>query len=179
MHIIRSTSFACCAITAVRQPSDGGRRHLDDPSTVESIGFTRLPAMGSAAISQQPITTTFACHGTVTEFRIGGFAQEVYGNRVKETELERFVAFFAGYRCNPLLQARRIIGSSATKTGRACRSSDPWRTSSGFESSWSKVWTGCLIERTWEQPALRRMAEDQRTVTARAASGRRKPCTRE
>ena len=56
-------------------------------------------------IDFEPKYITFDCYGTLTKFRMADMAREIYGDRLQGAELERFVAFFAGYRLDEVLGA--------------------------------------------------------------------------
>ena len=56
-------------------------------------------------IDFEPKYITFDCYGTLTKFRMADMAREIYGDRLQGAELEKFVAFFAGYRLDEVLGA--------------------------------------------------------------------------
>ncbi|MFB9123724.1 haloacid dehalogenase type II [Paraburkholderia dipogonis] len=69
-----------------------------------------------------PKYITFDCYGTLTNFRIGELARELYGNRLQGDELERFVDCFTAYRRDEALGAwkpfREVLVNAAR---RACK----------------------------------------------------------
>jgi 2-haloacid dehalogenase len=73
-------------------------------------------------IEFEPKYITFDCYGTLTKFRMAEMAREIYGDRLQGAELERFVAFFAGYRLDEVLGAwkpyRDVVVNSVR---RACQ----------------------------------------------------------
>jgi 2-haloacid dehalogenase len=73
-------------------------------------------------IDFEPKYITFDCYGTLTKFRMADMAREIYGDRLQGAELERFVAFFAGYRLDEVLGAwkpyRDVVVNSVR---RACQ----------------------------------------------------------
>ncbi|WP_028207985.1 haloacid dehalogenase type II [Paraburkholderia nodosa] len=56
-------------------------------------------------IDFEPKYITFDCYGTLTKFRMADMARELYGDRLKGADLEKFVTFFAGYRLDEVLGA--------------------------------------------------------------------------
>ncbi len=73
-------------------------------------------------IDFEPKYITFDCYGTLTKFRMADMAREMYGDRLQGAELEKFVAFFAGYRRDEVLGAwkpyRDVVVNSVR---RACK----------------------------------------------------------
>lgn len=71
-------------------------------------------------IDFEPKYITFDCYGTLTKFRMGEMAREIYGNRLRGDELERFVIFFSGYRRDEVLGAwkpyRDVVVNAVRRT---------------------------------------------------------------
>ncbi|CAN7620192.1 haloacid dehalogenase type II [Trinickia sp. LjRoot230] len=71
-------------------------------------------------IDFEPKYITFDCYGTLTKFRMGEMAREIYGNRLRGDELERFVTFFSGYRRDEVLGAwkpyRDVVVNAVRRT---------------------------------------------------------------
>jgi len=53
----------------------------------------------------KPKYITFDCYGTLTRFRMGDMAREIFADRVKPEQMERFVHDFAAYRLDEVLGA--------------------------------------------------------------------------
>ena len=56
-------------------------------------------------IQFEPKFITFDCYGTLTRFRMGDMAREIYADRLSPVDLEEFVRVFAGYRLDEVLGA--------------------------------------------------------------------------
>ncbi|MGU7783130.1 haloacid dehalogenase type II [Burkholderia sp. PU8-34] len=56
-------------------------------------------------IQFEPKFITFDCYGTLTRFRMGDMAREIYADRLSPVALEEFVRVFAGYRLDEVLGA--------------------------------------------------------------------------
>ncbi|MBB5501996.1 haloacid dehalogenase type II [Paraburkholderia sp. MM5384-R2] len=71
-------------------------------------------------IDFEPKYITFDCYGTLTKFRMAELAREIYGDRLQGAQMERFVAFFAGYRLDEVLGAwkpyRDVVVNSVRRT---------------------------------------------------------------
>jgi 2-haloacid dehalogenase len=71
-------------------------------------------------IDFEPKYITFDCYGTLTKFRMAELAREIYGDRLQGPQMERFVAFFAGYRLDEVLGAwkpyRDVVVNSVRRT---------------------------------------------------------------
>ena len=55
--------------------------------------------------SFRPKYITFDCYGTLTNFRMGDMAREIFAYRISEEKLDLFVADFSGYRRDEVLGA--------------------------------------------------------------------------
>ncbi|QCP51338.1 haloacid dehalogenase type II [Trinickia violacea] len=53
----------------------------------------------------KPKYITFDCYGTLTRFRMGDMAREIFADRVGPEQMEQFVKDFAGYRLDEVLGA--------------------------------------------------------------------------
>ncbi|WP_207004669.1 haloacid dehalogenase type II [Trinickia mobilis] len=53
----------------------------------------------------KPKYITFDCYGTLTRFRMGDMAREIFADRVGAERMEQFVKDFAGYRLDEVLGA--------------------------------------------------------------------------
>ncbi|MGY6124484.1 haloacid dehalogenase type II [Paraburkholderia strydomiana] len=56
-------------------------------------------------IEFEPKYITFDCYGTLTRFRMAEMTRELYGHILKADDLEKLVAFYAGYRRDEVLGA--------------------------------------------------------------------------
>ncbi|MGQ0835382.1 MAG: haloacid dehalogenase type II [Gammaproteobacteria bacterium] len=73
----------------------------------------------------RPKYITFDCYGTLTHFRIGELARELFAERVKPEHMEQFVRDFASYRLDEVLGAWKpyadVIRNSVRRTCRKWR----------------------------------------------------------
>jgi 2-haloacid dehalogenase len=120
-------------------------------------------------IDFEPKYITFDCYGTLTKFRMAELAREIYGDRLQGAQMERFVAFFAGYRLDEVLGAwkpyRDVVVNSVR---RACQ-----RTGVAFNESEAEKFY--LAVPTWgphpDVPeGLSRLAKKYRLVALSNAS---------
>ena len=56
-------------------------------------------------IDFEPKYITFDCYGTLTKFRMADVTREMFGNVLQGDDLEKLVAFYAGYRRDEVLGA--------------------------------------------------------------------------
>ena len=53
----------------------------------------------------RPRYVTFDCYGTLTRFRMGDMAREMFAHRIEPEQMDQFVADFASYRLDEVLGA--------------------------------------------------------------------------
>ena len=53
----------------------------------------------------RPRYVTFDCYGTLTRFRMGEMAREMFADRIEPEQMDRFVADFSSYRLDEVLGA--------------------------------------------------------------------------
>jgi 2-haloacid dehalogenase len=53
----------------------------------------------------RPKYVTFDCYGTLTKFRMGDMAREIFADRIVPEKMDQFVADFSGYRRDEVLGA--------------------------------------------------------------------------
>ena len=53
----------------------------------------------------RPRYVTFDCYGTLTRFRMGDMAREMFADRIEPTRMDQFVVDFASYRLDEVLGA--------------------------------------------------------------------------
>ena len=56
-------------------------------------------------MSFRPKYITFDCYGTLTRFRMGDLAREMFANRIPADRMDQFIADFAAYRLDEVLGA--------------------------------------------------------------------------
>ena len=68
----------------------------------------------------RPKYITFDCYGTLTRFRMGDMARELFANRISSADMEQFVADFSAYRFDEVLGAWKpyaeVIGNSVRRS---------------------------------------------------------------
>lgn len=72
-------------------------------------------------IDFEPKYITFDCYGTLTKFHLADMSREMYADRLQGADMDKFIAFFSGYRRDEVLGAwkpyREVILNA---TRRAC-----------------------------------------------------------
>ena len=61
------------------------------------------PKTGSRDMTSRPKYITFDCYGTLTNFRMGDVAREMYADRVPAARMDAFVKDFAQYRLDEVM----------------------------------------------------------------------------
>ncbi|MGI4860313.1 MAG: haloacid dehalogenase type II [Janthinobacterium lividum] len=56
-------------------------------------------------IEFEPKYITFDCYGTLTNFHMGAMAREIFKDQLQGADMDKFVAFFSGYRRDEVLGA--------------------------------------------------------------------------
>ena len=70
----------------------------------------------------RPKFITFDCYGTLTRFRMGELAQEIYADRIAPERMPQFIADFSAYRLDEVLGAwKPYIDVLKSAVERTCR----------------------------------------------------------
>ena len=70
----------------------------------------------------RPRYVTFDCYGTLTRFRMGDMAREMFAHRIEPTRMDQFVADFASYRLDEVLGAwKPYVDVLKSAVRRACK----------------------------------------------------------
>src|SRR5262245_34865863 len=62
-------------------------------------------ARGTRTMSFRPKYITFDCYGTLTRFRMGELAREIFADRIPASSMDQFVKDFSAYRLDEVLGA--------------------------------------------------------------------------
>ncbi len=70
----------------------------------------------------KPKYITFDCYGTLTRFRMGEMAREMFADRIPADKMDQFVSDFSGYRLDEILGPwkpyRDVLVNALIRTGR-------------------------------------------------------------